>query len=240
MIKTKFINPLKDVYITQPFGVNWVEPNFYKNIGYSKDKHPGKDYRAKVGCKFNIVHDGVVTFAGYGQSGSLNLIVASSITGESFRTVYCHCSKLCVKKGDKVKQGRLGGKTGNTGKYTNAPHLHFEIQEIINNQISDFNNGYRGAVNPEKYFPKDCDKSNAYHRYGRKRSWIAEYKMRFKNAWLHRQLIKRGMNPILSGERINALVYGSWDFESVINPAMEYNYLYLTKKEFEEGKQPFK
>ncbi|MFR7634446.1 MAG: M23 family metallopeptidase [Lachnospirales bacterium] len=42
------------------------------------------------------------------------------------KTLYGHCSKLLVKKGDKVKQGDIIAEVGETGKAT-GPHLHFEI-----------------------------------------------------------------------------------------------------------------
>ena len=42
------------------------------------------------------------------------------------KTLYGHCSKLLVEKGDKVKQGDIIAEVGETGKAT-GPHLHFEI-----------------------------------------------------------------------------------------------------------------
>ncbi|MBS1339810.1 MAG: M23 family metallopeptidase [Clostridia bacterium] len=42
------------------------------------------------------------------------------------KTLYGHCNKLLVKKGDKVKQGDIIAEVGETGKAT-GPHLHFEI-----------------------------------------------------------------------------------------------------------------
>ena len=41
-------------------------------------------------------------------------------------TVYAHCSKLSVKKGQQVKQGDIIAYSGDTGK-VNGPHLHFEV-----------------------------------------------------------------------------------------------------------------
>ena len=234
MIKLQL--PLKDIYVTQLFGANYV--NFYTKLGMKG--HNGVDLRAKDGCPVLATHTGLVTWAGEDGDGGISVTLLSARAGNGYKTIYYHLKSVNVTVGEKVKAGFIIGFADNTGKYTTGNHLHFGIKKTYNGRTINTGNGYFGGIDPSQYFPKNWDKSNAYHRYGRKRSWIAEYKMRFKNAWLHRQLIKRGMNPILSGERINALVYGSWDFESVINPAMEYNYLYLTKKEFEEGKQPFK
>ena len=44
-----------------------------------------------------------------------------------FVTLYGHCSKLYVSKGDKVKMGEKIGAVGMTG-WATGPHLHFEIR----------------------------------------------------------------------------------------------------------------
>lgn len=49
-------------------------------------------------------------------------------------TLYAHCSKIYVKKGQSIKQGQLIGKVGSTGNVT-GPHLHFEIRR--NNRYVD-------------------------------------------------------------------------------------------------------
>lgn len=42
-------------------------------------------------------------------------------------TVYAHCQKLFVKKGESVSQGKCIASVGMTGNAT-GPHLHFEIR----------------------------------------------------------------------------------------------------------------
>ena len=47
--------------------------------------------------------------------------------GKGITTLYCHCSKLLVKTGTKVRGGETIAKVGSTGVST-GPHLHFEFR----------------------------------------------------------------------------------------------------------------
>ena len=47
--------------------------------------------------------------------------------GNGVETVYAHCSKLLVSKGQTVSQGQVIAKIGSTG-YSTGPHLHFEVR----------------------------------------------------------------------------------------------------------------
>lgn len=227
--------PVKDIFVTQPFGVNFV--NFYTNLGL--DGHNGIDFRARTGCKVYAAHDGLVVYSNKDSGGGEGIEIATTIDGPGYKTIYYHLEKRFVEESKEIKAGDLIGYADNTGKYTTGDHLHFGLKRIFNGVIIDFNNGFKGAIDPAPFFPKNWDKSNSYHRYGRKQNWLAEWKMRFKNPWLHRQLIKKGLNPILGIEPINALVYGGWDFDSVINPAMFEIWGWCKKDEFVRGKINF-
>jgi len=231
----KLLLPVRDIFITQPFGVNYL--NFYKNLGMKG--HNGIDFRARRGCPILATHSGIIIRAG--QDGGGGIVV--EIATDTYKTIYYHLLKVNVKTGQDVKAGQIIAEADNTGKYTTGDHLHFGFKFIENGKTLNKDNGYNGAVDPTPYFAnqygKFWDRPAAYHRYGRKQEWIAEWKMRFKNAWLHRQLIKRGLNPILGIEPINALVYGGWDFETVINPAMYGQWAYLKKSQIQAGKIPF-
>jgi murein DD-endopeptidase MepM/ murein hydrolase activator NlpD len=65
-----------------------------------------------------------VLFAG-ARSGYGKCVVISH--GKGITTLYGHCSKLLVREGQKVAQGELIAKVGNTGNST-GPHLHFEVR----------------------------------------------------------------------------------------------------------------
>ncbi|PIU58095.1 MAG: hypothetical protein COS89_02150, partial [Deltaproteobacteria bacterium CG07_land_8_20_14_0_80_38_7] len=47
--------------------------------------------------------------------------------GNNIETLYAHCSKLYVKKGDRVDKGMLIANVGSTGRST-GPHLHYEVR----------------------------------------------------------------------------------------------------------------
>lgn len=229
--------PLKDVLITQRFGSNYL--GFYKKMGL--DGHNGLDWKAKTGCKLYACHGGLITYAGTDKDGGKSVTICNTVEGTGFKTIYYHLSKITVQKGQPIKSGDIIGNTGNTGKYTTGQHLHLGLKKIFDGQTIDYANGYKGAIDPSSYFKKNWDKSNSYHRYGRKGSYIAEIQVRFKNPWLHRYLIRRNMlNKIYDNEFINALVYGGWDIESVINEALYESWGWAKKDEILRGKINFK
>jgi murein DD-endopeptidase MepM/ murein hydrolase activator NlpD len=231
--------PVKDIRINQPFGVNYLD--FYKQWGLKG--HNGIDFEAYTGCIVTSAHEGIISYAGTDIDGGISV----EITNAEIKTIYYHLQKVAsnIQKGIKVGGGQLIGYADNTGKYTTGDHLHFGLKLVDKDgNTLNKNNGYGGAIDPSPYFAerygKDWMKSAAYNRYGRKQTWLAEWTMKFKNPWLHKQLIKRGMNPIWGIEPINALVYGGWDFDSVINPALYDNWGWLTKTEYLNGARSFK
>ena len=85
--------------------------------------HKGIDIAAKKGTKIKAAISGQVEEAS-SNSEYGNYI---KIKKGEILTVYAHCKKLKVSKGDKVKQGDVIATVGSTGKST-GPHLHFEIR----------------------------------------------------------------------------------------------------------------
>ena len=76
-----------------------------------------------------------VNTSGWGGGYGLYVIIDH---GGGYRTVYAHCSTILVAKGQKVSQGQLIAKAGNSGNSYGA-HLHFEIR--VNGR----------SVNPTKF-----------------------------------------------------------------------------------------
>ncbi len=105
-----FVYPVRGT-LTSRYGTRWGR------------LHSGIDLAAPIGTKIKASDGGEVTFSGY--NGSLGYMVAIDHGGGRV-TWYGHCSKLYVKKGERVYQGQHIANVGNTGRST-GPHLHFEV-----------------------------------------------------------------------------------------------------------------
>lgn len=105
-----FIYPIRGT-LTSRYGYRWGR------------LHAGIDLAAPIGTAIKAADGGLVTFAGY--NGELGYMVAIDHGGGKV-TWYGHCSKLIVKKGERVYQGQHIANVGNTGHST-GPHVHFEV-----------------------------------------------------------------------------------------------------------------
>ncbi len=85
--------------------------------------HTGLDYCGQIGDPIYAAAAGVVVFTG-------ELTVRGNATmidhGHGVFSAYMHQSEILVNVGDRVEQGQLIGRVGNTGR-VEGPHLHFEI-----------------------------------------------------------------------------------------------------------------
>ena len=86
--------------------------------------HAGIDLRAAVGTRVYASKGGRIIFAGR-KGGYGKLVVIEH--EDNFTTWYGHLSRIRVKNGQIVNQGKVIGLSGNTGIST-GPHLHFEIR----------------------------------------------------------------------------------------------------------------
>lgn len=115
--------------IDSPFGMR-IHPILKK-----KKMHTGVDIDANHGVSIVAANHGTVIFSGWRNGYGYTVIIDH---GGGITTLYAHCSKLLVKKGDKIQRGTIVAKAGRTGMAT-GPHLHFEVR--INGNV----------VNPLKY-----------------------------------------------------------------------------------------
>lgn len=236
----KLSNPLAYMRINQVFGSG--DLSFYKDLGMLG--HNGIDLRASMDTPTFACFPGQVVYAGTDGTGGKSVRIRSKevdVAGVKYRleAVYYHLNKWDVVSGDNVGAGDVVGLTGNTGKYTTGPHLHFEIKpEWFEGGAwkKDYANGYFGAIDPIPFLEAPgWDKLPVDSRYGREKSWLAEFNMRFKNTWLHQQFYKRlKRHPTsITNRELHALVYGGWAFEEVFeNPAFYVLWTVQTKADY--------
>ena len=130
----KFTKPLEG-RITSDFGYRKA-PTKGASSG-----HSGIDIGVPIGTPVKSIGDGTVVAArtdmrGYGTGVFIDQGI---INGKHVVSEYGHLSDYNVKVGDKIKQGQVFAKSGNTGIST-GPHLHITIRED------------KIPVDPKKYF----------------------------------------------------------------------------------------
>lgn len=103
--------------ITSEFGEREVTSNIMTA------DHKGIDIAANSGTDIQSAISGQVVEADSNSEYGKFI----KIKNEDVLTVYAHCSKLKVKKGDNIEKGDIIAEVGSTGKST-GPHLHFEIR----------------------------------------------------------------------------------------------------------------
>lgn len=87
--------------------------------------HTGLDFRARYGAPISSAASGVVVFSGVAGGYGKMVIIQHR---DNYQTYYAHNSSLHVAPGQKVRQGQIIARAGNTGT-VNATHLHFEIRK---------------------------------------------------------------------------------------------------------------
>lgn len=113
----------------------WLSSHFTRSrfhpILHVNRPHEGIDVSAPMGAPIVAPAAGVVVRvgreAGYG-------LVLEIDHGNGIVTKYAHCSRVMVKKGQRVKRGQDIAAVGNSGLST-GPHLHYEIH--INGKVVD-------------------------------------------------------------------------------------------------------
>ncbi len=121
-----YIWPAKGV-LTSGYGWRWGR------------MHKGIDIASSTGTPIYAAADGVVTKASWNRGGYGKLVEMRHRNGTITR--YAHNSKILVKAGQQVRQGKTIALMGSTG-FSTGPHLHFEIRPAG-----------KGAINPIAYLP---------------------------------------------------------------------------------------
>ncbi|MGL5152971.1 MAG: M23 family metallopeptidase [Clostridium sp.] len=88
-------------------------------------QHKGIDIAADTGDSVFAFMPGKVISSGWNDGGYGYLVIIDH--GNGIESYYAHNSKLLVKTGQYVEEGREIAKVGSTGRST-GPHLHFEVR----------------------------------------------------------------------------------------------------------------
>jgi len=95
----------------------------------SYSNHSGIDIAGSYGAPIAAADGGKVIFAGWGTGSSWSYGLYVVVDHENgLKTVYAHCSSLCVKAGDRVFKGQTIAKVGSTGNST-GNHCHFQVKK---------------------------------------------------------------------------------------------------------------
>jgi len=114
----KIYNPVIGGEVSSEFGER-VHP-INKTLGV----HKGIDIALDSGEPIYAIFDGEVVEATFDQWNGNHIKIKHD---NNILSVYCHCSKLFVKKGDVIRGGEVIGLVGSTGQST-GPHIHFELR----------------------------------------------------------------------------------------------------------------
>jgi len=87
-------------------------------------KHLGIDIALKKATPVKSIAQGRVIFADWSPDTGNTIIVSHP---NNIVSIYKHNKKILRKIGDIVQQGEVIALSGNTGKQTTGPHLHFEL-----------------------------------------------------------------------------------------------------------------
>lgn len=114
--KHSFVLPVDGV-LSSPFGTR-IDP-----VTKEEKFHKGIDIEADSGVLIKASLDGEVIESGSVPTYGKYIKIRHD---DGITTVYAHCSQLIAQKGQKVKQGEVIARVGDTGVAVGS-HLHFEI-----------------------------------------------------------------------------------------------------------------
>jgi murein DD-endopeptidase MepM/ murein hydrolase activator NlpD len=104
--------------------------------------HNGIDIITDTGTKVYAPGAGVVAYVGWRGGYGLTLEIEH---GFGYRTIYAHLENVKVKQGQHLQRGDFIALSGNSGKLSTGPHLHYEVR----------NNGI--ALDPRNFIYDDVN-----------------------------------------------------------------------------------
>ena len=106
--------------------IQFIKPcdGFVTNKFKPEEGHYGIDYSLTIGSPVYAAGNGYIVFSDYVAEEGFTVIVAHH---DGYITVYKHCSQITKRQRERVMQGETIALSGNSGRLTTGPHLHFEI-----------------------------------------------------------------------------------------------------------------
>ena len=156
-VKALMKTPINGARLSSSFGMRK-----HPILGFNK-MHRGTDFAAPQGTPIMASGDGKIIKASWCGGGGNCIKIKHN---ETYSTVYAHLYKFApgIKKGVRVKQGRIIGYVGSTGLST-GPHLHYEVIENgkkINSQTLKLPSGKILKGDLRKLFEIDRLKTDIY------------------------------------------------------------------------------
>ena len=135
---------------------------YYNAQVFGKNNHLGDDWNGVGGGNTDLgdaiyaIADGYVVSAEDMNGGWGNVIrVLHKFDGKKIESLYAHCDKILVNKGDIVLKGDKIGTIGTAnGKY--LAHLHFEIRGQVGLPLgAGYSSETEGYLDPTKFINKN-------------------------------------------------------------------------------------
>jgi murein DD-endopeptidase MepM/ murein hydrolase activator NlpD len=120
----KLLSPTeKEFVLSQGFGPS--DLMMYGKYVYADRFHYGNDFACPTGTQIRSSISGIVVYAKYNDSYGNNIIVEK----DGLQSRVAHLSEINVIVGQYIEVGQNIGLSGNSGIWTNGPHLHWDINE---------------------------------------------------------------------------------------------------------------
>ncbi|MCH4390397.1 peptidoglycan DD-metalloendopeptidase family protein [Staphylococcus haemolyticus] len=123
----------------------YTKAPFHMTRGWTPSGHAGIDYGAPTGTPIPSPIDGKVIQSWFSPNQPSGGNETQIWDGQKYTHIFMHQSKRKVKVGDKVHQGQIIGKVGNTGNSFGS-HLHWQV-----NKEKGYTDNHPQSIDPLKW-----------------------------------------------------------------------------------------
>jgi murein DD-endopeptidase MepM/ murein hydrolase activator NlpD len=140
-----FVRPIRDDEGNPHIDATY---RYGSTMGGNFQQHQGVEFNNPAGTNVRAIGAGVVAFAGPAEAGALTVAILHDrkAGNQNIYSVYYHNSSLNVQRGQRVAEGDVIARVGNTGRATND-HLHLEVHVAPTTDSA-------AIVNPQERFPR--------------------------------------------------------------------------------------